>query len=344
MTHRDLAAPIGLLRLVRAGRVSQSIGVAARLGVADELAGGPRRADEVAAAVGAHPGALRRLLRLLADFEVFAELEGGRFALTPMGELLRSDGDGSMRGLAMLLESPFLRDAWTHLIDAVRTGEPAFDRAHRRHLFDYLREHPEDAAVFDQAMIGASRQLIAAILDVYDFGRFRTVVDVGGGNGALLAMILAANPNARGILYELPDVAARARALLAEAGVAERCEVVGGDFFEAVPRGGDAYVLTQVVHDWDDQAASRILRNCRAAMSGNARLLLGEAVLPDGAEPSLAKLVDLEMLVIGGRERTVAEYRDLLEHAGLRMIRVVPSSGPHSVVEAAVAVDEEQHE
>lgn len=241
-----------------------------------------------------------------------------------------------MRGLVMMLEAPFIRDAWTHLIEAVRSGDAAFDHAHGKQLFDYLREHPDDAAVFDQAMVGASRQLVASILEVYDFGEYRTVVDVGGGNGALLAAILARNPGSRGVLFDLPEVAARAGGLLEAAGVTDRCEVIAGDFFESVPRGGDAYVLTQIIHDWDDAAALRILQNCRAAMADDARLL-GEAVLPDGTESSLAKVIDIEMLVIGGQERTDAEYRELLERAGLRLTRVVPSAGPHSVIEAVPA-------
>jgi hypothetical protein len=186
-------------------------------------------------------------------------------------------------------------------------------------------------------MAGVSRQLVATILDVYDFSRFQTVVDVGGGNGALLAAILVRNPGMDGVLYELPTVAERAGALLAESGVADRCDVVEGDFFESVPAGGDAYLLTRVIHDWDDEAALQILSNCRAAMTEDARLLVGEAVLPAGSEHSLAKLVDVEMLVIGGRERTEAEYRDLLERSGLNLTRLVPSAGAHSLIEAIVA-------
>jgi hypothetical protein len=331
---RDAPAAIELSRLVRAGRVAQAIAVAARLGVADHLTAGPRAADELAAATGAHRDALYRLLRLLSDAGVFAELASRRFALTPLGRLLCSDDEDSMRGLAMMVEGPCMRDACTHLHHAVTTGHPAFDRAHGTPLFAYLGEHPDDAAVFDSAMVGVCRQLVAPILDAYDFSRFRTVVDVGGGSGALLAMILARNPGARGILYELPAVAARAGALLADAGVADRCEVATGDFFDSVPAGGDAYVLTRVVHDWDDRAALQILESCRRAMGADARLVLGEAVLPDGPERSIAKLMDVEMLMIGGRERTGAEYRELLARAGLRMTRVVPGAGGHSVVEA----------
>jgi O-methyltransferase domain/Dimerisation domain len=343
LARPDASPPIELMKLIRAGRVAQSVSVAARLGVADQLAEAPRRAEEVAEAVGAHPGALYRLLRLLAGVGVFAERGDGAFALTSLGELLRSDAEGSMRDLAMVLESSFWRAAWTNLIETVRTGEAAFDHTHGQHLFDYLRDNPEDAAVFDRAMAGVARQVVAAVLDVYDFGRFRRVIDVGGGNGALLAAILARQPAARGVLYELPEVAARATGLLAASGVADRCDVVEGDFFESVPAGGDAYVLARVIHDWDDRAALRILANCRAAMAEDARVLLVEAVLPDGSEPAdgneslLAKLWDMEMLVIGGQERTEAEYRELLSQAGLQLLRVVPSTSAYHIVEAAAA-------
>jgi hypothetical protein len=186
--------------------------------------------------VGAHPTALYRLLRLLGEFGVFAELEGRRFGLTPLSELLRGDAEGSMRGWAMMVETPWRREAWGHLLEAVRTGRPAFELAHGKPFFDYLREHPDEAAVFDLAMTGISRQVIASIVDAYDFGRFETVVDVGGGNGAPLAAILADNPGVRGVLYELRDVAARARVLIAEAGVADRCDVLTATSSSTSPR------------------------------------------------------------------------------------------------------------
>jgi SAM-dependent methyltransferase len=333
----DVSAPVALMNLVRAGRVSQAINVAATLGVADELAAGPRHADDLARAVGAHPAALHRLLRLLADFGVFAHRADGRFALTSLGELLRSDEHTSLRGMVMFLESPFLRSAWTNLLESVRTGDAAFDGVHGTNLFGYLRNHPDDAVVFDQGMSGVSRLLTAAILDVYDFSRFGSVVDVGGGDGALLATILARHPAVRGVLVELPEVASRAAEALAASGVADRCEVVVGDMFVSVPEGGDAYLFARVVHDWDDAAARRILATCRAAMPHGGRVLLAEAVLPEGNEPSAARLVDLEMLVIGGRERTEPEYRQLLADAGLELTRVVPSAGPYSLVEAVAA-------
>jgi O-methyltransferase domain len=330
-----------LMRLVRAGRVAQSVNVVARLGVADHLAGGPRGVAEIAAAVGAQPGALRRVLHLLADYGVVTRVGDDRFGLTPMGELLRSDTAGSLRAMAMLLESPFLLAAVANLTGAVRTGVPAFDHTHERSLFEYLAEHPDDSGVFDLAMAGYVQRFVAGILDVYDFGPFRTFVDVGGGNGAFLTAALARHRDARAILFELPAVAGRARATLAAGDVGARCDVVEGDFFRSVPSGGDVYVLSRIIHDWYDTAAVRILTNCRAAMTGDARLVIAEAVLPEAhpspQEPSLARLVDIEMLVIGGRERTRQEYYDLLAAAGLRLARTVPVDGVHSLIEATAA-------
>jgi SAM-dependent methyltransferase len=318
--------PLRMFELRAGAFVSQAISVAATLRVADELASGSRPVTEIADAVGAHPPTLYRLLRVLGDVGVFQELEGQRFALTPLGRLLRSDVPGSVRRWMAFAGRPLNCHALSGLLGSVRTGEPAFQAVHGRSLFDYLADHPDDAAAFDAAMTDLSRQLIAPVVEAYDFTGVRTVVDVGGGNGALLATILTANPQARGILHDLPDVVAGAKRLLAAAGVDDRCDLVGGDFFTCVPAGGDAYLLANILHDWDDERAVRILANCRAAMADGGRVLLGEAVLPDQAEPSLAKLMDLVMLLNtpGGRQRTLAEYRHLLHRAGLRLSRTVP--------------------
>ncbi|MER0443361.1 methyltransferase [Streptomyces sp. Edi4] len=323
-----------LMPLLMGGFVTQSIGVVARLGVADVLAAGPRHVDEIAAEVGAHAPSLYRVLRVVGDFGVLTELPGRRFALTPQGELLRSDRSPSLRGLATHFASHFHRAAWSHLYESVCSGKPAFDLAHGEPQFDYYRTHPEEAAVFDGAMTSVA-SAIYATLEAYDFGRFGTVADIGGGNGAYLAAILSSYPNLRGILLDLPDVVERSASVLTDAGVADRCEVVGGSFFEKVPAGADAYVLTAVVHDWDDDRSVELLRNVRAAMPDHATVLLGEPVVPDGPEPSAAKLLDLETLVgTTGRQRTAAEFRDLLDRSGLRLTRVIHSSGPDSLVEA----------
>lgn len=328
------AAGAALMELLMGGFVTQSISVAARFGVADALAAGPRQADDIAAGVGAHAPALYRVLRVLGDFGVLTELPGRRFALTPLGELLRSDHGTSLRGLADHFGSHFHRAAWSHLYESVRTGEPAFELAHGEPQFDYYRTHPEAAAVFDAAMTSVA-SAIYATLEAYDFGRFGTVADIGGGNGAYLSGILSAHPRLRGILFDLPDVVQRAHPVLSKAGVVDRCEIAGGSFFDGVPAGADAYVLTAVVHDWDDERCVRILRNCRAAMPPHGTVLLGEPVLPDGPEPSVGKLLDLETLVgTAGRQRTESEFREVLDRAGLRLTRVVRSDGPDCLVEA----------
>jgi hypothetical protein len=327
-----------ILDLIHGAWMSQAISAAASLGVADELGEGPRSVDELAAAVDADTQSLYRLLRALADVDIFEELEGQRFALTELGGLLRSDTPGSVRSFAMLVGSTAWRGAWTGLLDSVRTGESAFERVHGQGLFEYLRAHPKLAAVFDAALTGVSRQWIAAIVDAYHFGELKKVVDVGGGNGALLAAVLTANPGVHGVLFDRPDVVAGARRLFDDAGVSGRCEFVAGDFFVSVPPGGDAYLVSNVIHDWDDARAVQILARCRAAMSEGCRLLLGEMVPPGRGVPSLTKLLDLEMLVIGGRQRTEFEFDELFQRAGLRRSRVVPDgNGLYSIIEAVPA-------
>jgi len=302
------------------------------------LASGPRPVEEIADAVGADAASLYRVLRVLGDVGVLDELDGRRFALTETGDLLRSDVLGSMRGWAAMAGAPFHVDAWADLLDGVRTGEPAFERVHGQLGFDYFRDHPDDGAVLNGAMTSTSAQLIAPVVTAYDFSGIGTVVDVGGGHGALLAAVLAAHPHLQGVLYELPEVVAGAGRLLTEAGVRDRCTCVAGDFFESVPWGGDAYLLSNIIHDWDDARAVRILSNCRAALDDGGRVLLAEAVLPEQVEPSPAKLIDLAMLVMGpGRQRTESEYRDLFQRAGLRLSRIDPSGPAFSIVEAVAA-------
>ncbi|HVE96469.1 MAG TPA: methyltransferase [Pseudonocardiaceae bacterium] len=323
-------------QLTMGASVSQAISVFARLGVADALTAGPRDADDIAELVGAHGSALYRLLRALGDVGVVTELENRTFALTSLGEVLRSDAPGSLRGWATMVGMPFHRYPWTDLYETVRTGESAFDRVHGSKVFDYLAEHPEDAAVFDAAMTSISTSEAVSIVQAYDFARFGTIVDVGGGRGGLLAAILAAHPHLQGVLFDVPAVVAGADEGISGTEVVDRCKVVSGDFFDSVPGGGDAYLLSNIILNWDDDHAVEILRTCRAAMADAACMLLAESVLPEGATPSMGKLADLEMLVMtsGGRQRTDAEYRTLLDRSGLRLTRAVPSTGRISLLEA----------
>jgi hypothetical protein len=328
--------PTRMMQLITGDWVSQAVSTAATLGVADVLARGPHRVDVIADDIGADADALYRLLRALAGLGVVEELDDREFTLTELGELLRADAPNSLRGFAVMVGSPWHRRAWTDLADSVRTGESAFTRLFGD-SWEYFRDHPDDGKVLNQAMTAASGTLLAPALRDYDFTRFGRIVDVGGGHGALLATVLTAHRTARGVLFDLPHVIRGAGAPLERAGVADRCELVGGSFFEAVPAGGDAYLLSNIIHDWDDRSATRILSNCRAAMSHGGRVLLCEAVIPDKAgEPSPAALIDLEMLVMapGARQRTAADFERLFQDAGLRLSGITAVGDTYSVVEA----------
>jgi len=310
-------------------RSTQLIHVAAKLGLADRLKAGPQTAQALAEAVGAEPRALYRVLRALASLGIFAESSGGGFTLTPLAELLRSDVDGSLRSLAALYGEEWLWDAYGRTLHSVLTGAPAFERTHGTAFFEYLDHHATAAALFHDAMTGYSAQEAEAILAGYDFSRVTNVVDVGGGHGALLARLLRAHRGLSGVVLDLPASAPGARRLLAEAGVAGRGAFAAGDFFDAIPRGGDVYLLKSVIHNWDDEAAVRILRRCREAMAEDARLLVIERVIPAGNEAAEAKLFDINMLVvIGGRERTEEEYRALFHSARFRLTQTSATSSP----------------
>ena len=315
-----------LRQLVNGYQVTQAIHVAAVLGIVDRLVDESQSSDALAVAVGADPDALYRLLRALASIGVLREENGRRFGLTTLGAGLRSDSSESLAGWASYVGTPDYWQAWGALEHSVRTGENAFRHVHGTDPWTRRAQHPEKSAVFDRAMTSLSRQVAASVLAAYDFGRFGTVVDVGGGNGAFLAAILAAYPAVRGVLFDQPHVVAGAAPILAAAGVADRCQVVGGSFFETIPRSGDAYVLKAILHDWEDEQSVTILRACRRAMADGATLAVVERELgPANASPD-AKFSDLNMLVgPGGRERSPADYAALFEAAGFRFVRFVPS-------------------
>lgn len=337
MQH-DATAAAQLRRLVNGYQASQAIHVCAKLGIADLLADGPRSVEELAAATGSHPASLDRLLAALAAIEITHEGEDGRFALGPLGDGLRSDQPNSIAGWAAFIGEPSYWQAWGDLLHSVQTGDNAFRHIHGTDPWTYRARHPEQSAVFDRAMTSLSRQVIAGVLAAYDFRRFATVVDVGGGNGALLAAILVAQPAMRGILFDQPHVVAGAGGLLSEMGVDDRCEVVSGSFFESVPAGGDAYLLKSILHDWEDDDCIAILRVCREAMPPGATLLALERALGPANERPDSKLSDLNMLVgPGGRERTAAAYAALFAAAGLRFAGETPSASGFSVFSAEQA-------
>ena len=334
----DETPAAALTRMIVGFQVSQAIHVAATLGIADLLAGGPRTVDELAAETETHGPSLYRLLRALASVGIFHEEEGRRFALTPMAELLRSDVPGSLRGWAAFIGRPYFRESWSALEHSIRTGENAFQHVHGTDVWSYRAERPEESAIFDRAMQSLTGGANEALLEAYDFGRFRTVVDVGGGNGALLAALLTKYPAMQGIVFDQDHVVANAGPVLEEAGVADRCKVVGGSFFEEVPGGGDAYTLKSIIHDWDDERSIEILRVCRRAMSDDARLLLIERIVGPPNEDPRTKFGDLNMLVNpAGRERTVEEWESLLDASGFRLEGTTPSASGLAVIEAAPA-------
>jgi hypothetical protein len=304
-----------LRRLISGYQVSQALHVAATLRIADRLEAGPRDAADLAAETQSDPDALYRLLRALARIGVFLEDEDGRFGLTPLGDGLRTNAPGSLHAQAAHAGRPYHWSAWSGLRETVRTGEPAFPRAHGRSVWEYRVDHPEDGRLFDDWMTAQTRLVDVAIVDGFDFGSFAHVIDVGGGHGAFLAAILAASLEIRGTLFDQEHVVAHAPPI-------DRCEVRAGSFFEAVPRGGDAYVLKSVIHDWSDEDAVRILRTCREALEGDARVLVIERDLEGDA---VAPWMDLQMLVmLGGRERTAGEYAALFRAAGLQPEEAVP--------------------
>jgi hypothetical protein len=336
---QELPPQFSLFRMVTGFYVSRAIYVAAKLDIADLLSDRPRHSDELAEITQTHAPSLNRVLRLLASAGVLIE-EDGRFALTPIGACLRSGVPGSMR--SALLFGGITHQAWSDLLFSVKTGEPAFRRVFGMDSFDYLAQHPDEAANFDEAMAEFTKHIAIAVVAAYDFSPFRHIVDVGGGSGALLAGILKANPTVTGVLFELPQVAERAAARMREHGLAERCEVVGGDFFQAVPSGGDAYLLKHVIHDWDYERAVTILRNCRRVMGVEAKLLIIEGVYPpriDQSDESRgAASNDVNMLVCtGGRQRSEAEFRSLFDAAGFRLTRIVPTRAPARVIEGGPA-------
>ena len=319
-------------------QVSQAIHVAATLGLADHLADGPRTSDELAAATDSHAGSLYRLLRALASVGVFDEDESRRFSLTPMGSLLCSNVPGSLRGWAVFLWRPYFREAWSHLEHSILTGENAFQHVHGTDVWSYRAKRPEESAIFDRAMESLTGASNRALLDAYDFGRFASVVDVGGGNGALLAALLGEFSAMRGVLVDQPHVVANAAAVLERAGVADRCEIVGGSFFDEVPAGGDAYALKSIIHDYADDRAAAILGVCRRAMAADATLLIIERIVGPPNEDPRTKFGDLNMLVApAGRERTLEEWDALVARGGFRLATATPSASGLAVIEATPA-------
>ena len=333
--HQRSVPPVAaMMEMILGAWRAQGIAVAADLKVADALADGPLTADDLARRVGADPDALGRLMRALVSDGIFARRGDGRFALNALGETLRSNAPNSMAGMARFVGYPAYREHWSGLLDAVKTGEAVPPKLRGMSGWDFLAQTPDFAAVFNDAMTSVSEMAIDPVVAAYDFAPYRTIIDVGGGHGRLLSAIIAATPGASGVLYDLPHVVEGAPELLQRHGVADRVRVEGGSFLDAVPAGGDAYVMKNVIHDWADAEAVTILSNVRKAARVGSTLLLVEFVIPEHDREFIGKWADMEMLVqAGARERTADDYRKLYEQAGFQMTRVVPTAGPISLVE-----------
>ncbi|MEX0852219.1 MAG: methyltransferase, partial [Bauldia sp.] len=332
------------MRLVTAYQASQAVTVAARLGIPDLLGEGPMTSGEIARATATQPDMMLRLLRALAAFAVVKDLGSGTFALTPIGDALRAGVPDTVRPFALWAGSESHWQTFATLAECLRTGRSAFEILYGLEgSFAFYESHPDQARAFDDAMSAGSAFTGRAATETYDFTGLSRVVDVGGGHGKVLASILKAHAHLRGTLFDLPRVVEGAPSLLVADGVADRCEVVGGDMFVAVPAGGDLYLLCHVIHDWDDRLATKVLRACRRAMAPAAKLLILDLVMPERIAPSPTAqanvLADLRMMVAtgGGRERTAAEFEALLGAADLRLQRVLPIGASASLLEATPA-------
>ena len=336
----EYSSPQMMIQLATGYRLSQAIYVFTKLGIADLLASGPKTSSALSHSVGAHAPSLYRLLRVLTACAVVTEPTPGTFALAPSGTCLVGDAPNSIRSTVLLFGSENFWTTWGDLLHCVRTGETAFSHLFGvRGTFDYLPSHPDDAALFNAGMGDVAALTAKAIVAAYDFSSARVLMDVGGGGGALISAILNAHPGLRGVLFDLPRVVDAARERLNCSGIANRCEAVGGDLLSSIPAGGDIYLLSRVIHDWDDENSILILRNCRTAMARTSKLLLAERIIPETIEPGIHAqtqlLSDLNMLVRnGGRERTDAEYSALFAAAGLRLSRVIPTGIEIGLIEA----------
>lgn len=327
-----------LIQMATGKWVAAIVYAAAKLGIADHLADGPRSAMELSGATRTHAPSLHRLMRTLAGLGILTERDAQRFALTPLGEALRTGAAGSARATLMAFCGRAFWHSWEEIVYSLETGNSGFEKANGMPVFEYLAQHPEEASYFSEAMVGFHGAEPPAVAAAYQFSGIKTVVDVGGATGNMLAAILSRHPGLRGVLFDRPHVVRDAPALLKRRGVEDRVTIEAGDFFDTVPAGGDAYLLSHIIHDWNEEQCLTILGHCRKVIKPDGRLLIVETVLPTGDAPHQGKLQDMVMLVVpGGQERTEAEYSTLLGKARFRLVRVVPTDSVVSVVEAVPA-------
>ena len=331
MKPNELPPPAQLMKFIVGKWISKPIYVAAELGIADMLTEGPKSIEELAQASQSHAPSLYRMMRALASVGIFFETEGKRFELTPMAEYLKM---GAMRSIALLFNSDWSDKAWGYFMDSVKTGDTAFEKAHGMPVSDWLEINPRAAEVFNEANAIKAGSSHRAIVDVYDFSGINTLTDVGGGHGILMAEILIANPLMKGVVTDIPSVIQTAGKMIQARGIADRCQAVECDFFKKIPSGSDAYLMSNILHDWSDEQCKIILKNCHKAMKSESKLLVVEMVVPLGNQPSIAKLLDLEMLVTtGGCERTEKEFKTLLESSGFKLSRTIATKESICVIE-----------
>jgi hypothetical protein len=327
-----------LIQMVTGHWISSLVYFAAQMKLADQLAEGPKTADELALSIAADAPSLYRVMRTLCGIGLFTEDSGHRFSLTPLGEALRTGTPGSVRSSVLILAGELITKSVGQLDYSVQTGKTGFEKVFGMPLFEWLGNHPAEASMFSETMIGLHAGEPAAVAAAYDFSQCETLIDVGGATGKMLAAILSLHPEPRGILFDLPHVIRDAPVLIQAQGLADRIKTEGGSFFESVPAGGSAYMLSHIIHDWTEAQCLTILGNCRRQMKPTSRLLIIEMVLPTGNTPHPGKVLDMVMLTVaGGQERTEPEYRVLLEKARFRLTRVLPTESAVSVVEAVPA-------
>lgn len=326
-----------LMQLAMGAMVTQAVYVATKLGVAEVLADGEKNIDDIAQEVGAHSTSLYRVLRSLASLGVFTETKARTFANTAVSDVLRAGVPGSMRDSMIFMGEPWHYNVWGNMLHSAKTGGTAWKKTYGEEVFNWFAKNAEASEIFNGCMSELSAGAAPAIVAAYDFSGIETIADIAGGHGLLLSQILKANPSMRGILFDMEHVVTGAGEMLRDHGVEDRVETSSGDFFEAVP-AADAYIMKHIIHDWDDERSVKILQSIHRAMKGDGKVLIAEMVIPPGNEPHPGKMLDLEMLTSpGGVERTEAEYAELLEKAGFRLNRVVPTMSPFSVIEGVKA-------
>ena len=336
--EQGLPPHVQLVQIALGATITQVMRAAAELGIADQLADGPKTAEQVSAQLGTHAPSLHRLMRTLASLGILKQVTEHQYALTLLGDALRTDAPGGGRATLLTLGSEWWNRMMEELPYSVRTGKSGFEKALGMPIFEWLAQSPERASMFSETMVGFHGAEPPAVAAAYDFSQFKTIVDVGGATGNLLTTILGAHPGPQGILFDMPHVVRDAPALIQSRGLSDRVKIESGSFFEGVPHAADAYLLSHVIHDWSEEQCLTILRHCHRAMMPGSKLLLVEMVLPEGEAPHPGKTLDIVMLVgPGGQERTAPEYAALLRKAGFQVTSVVPTASPVSIVEAVKA-------